>query len=419
MHVGIDFGTSNTALSVSDGERSELATFSLFGEATASFRSVLYVSEESGRPVLMAGPRAIEQYLGDKGSGRMLQSLKSFLTSRLFEGTRIYDRRWTLEELIGFFLRELRKAAEAQFGPLGGSVTIGRPVVFVGGEGEKEETLALDRLRRSAAVAGFDDVRFTYEPLAAARAYEQRLGRDETLLVGDFGGGTSDFCVIRVGPRASTLPPNERILGTSGVPIAGNIFDGRIVTHYLAPFFGRGGTYRSMGGKVLPIPDWIFQRLASWHEIGFMRETRTLSSLHELAVLAEESAPLLRLITLIEENLGYSLFRAVEESKVELSRTEKTRFAFQELTPGIDVAVVRPVFEDLIERDVALIRQGLDRVLEASGCEPGAIDRVFLTGGSAFVPKVRGVFSSMFGAEKVSGGNELTSVASGLSLSLS
>lgn len=417
MHVGIDFGTSNTSLAIVRDGSVSLATFQLFRESTPSFRSVIYVTEEDQRPVMRAGPAAVEQYLAEKGSGRILQSLKSFLASSLFDGTRIGNVRFTLEELVGYFLRQLRQSAEVQFGDLGRSITLGRPVRFVGEENAEDETRALERLRRSAALAGFDEVRFDHEPLAAAYSYERGLVRDECLLVGDFGGGTTDFCVIQVGPEAKKLGSKERILGTSGVAVAGNIFDGRIVTNRIAPLLGRDESYRSMGGKDLPVPAWIFRKLASWHELSFLKEPKMLSILNELSVMAPKSSGLRNLVHLVRENLGYSLFRSVENVKMELTAAGESQLHMHDLPVPLSARVKARQFEDWIEDDLGKISFALDECLKRAQIGATKVDRVFLTGGSSFVPAVRRIFEKRFRPESISGGNELTSVAMGLALS--
>jgi hypothetical chaperone protein len=237
--VGIDFGTTNSALAVLDPDGAPLLAGPL--------RSILHFHPErrepSGRLVPAVGPAAVEAWLETRGEGRLIQSAKSFLASRLFTSTNVFGTTFSLQTLVSYILRELRALGEARFGTLGARAVVGRPVTFAGAD----EALALRRLRAALLEAGFRDVRFELEPIAAAFEYERRLGRDALVLVGDFGGGTSDFCLLLVGAE-------RRVLGHAGVPIAGDAFDGKIVRHLVSPRLGRGDRFESVFGRVLPVP---------------------------------------------------------------------------------------------------------------------------------------------------------------------
>jgi hypothetical chaperone protein len=246
--VGIDFGTTNSALAFADtaGGAPRLVAVDTATGPTRTFRSVLYFDpDERGpdrRPLAVAGPDAIERYLTN-GVGRLIQSAKSYLASRSFTSTSVLHYTYTLEDLIALIVGALVRAAERAEGPLPPRVVVGRPVRFAGadaeapradaseddGGAEAVEPYAVGRLRAALAGAGLADVVFEYEPVAAAYHYESRLERDELVLIADFGGGTSDFCVIRVGPgvRARGRRP-EDILGTDGVGVAGDAFDSRV-----------------------------------------------------------------------------------------------------------------------------------------------------------------------------------------------
>ena len=203
--IGIDFGTTNSSIAFANrsGEI-ELARFSDMGAATGSYRSLLYLEQlrENGVNTLKSwsGPAGIEHYLEADGHGRLMQSLKSFLSSRSLVTTEVLGRRHTLISLIARILRDLREEAETQFGVTINSAVVGRPVQFVGAETPDDNQYAETRLREAFREAGFESVEFEFEPVAAARYYESTLERDELILIGDFGGGTSDFSLIRVGP---------------------------------------------------------------------------------------------------------------------------------------------------------------------------------------------------------------------------
>src|ERR1051325_2144276 len=249
--IGLDFGTTNSAIAVADNDRqARLANFSHGAASTTSFRSILYFpAKDRSSPrktETHARPEAINSYLDADTKGRLIVSIKSYLASPLFTSTSINGRNYTLEDLIAIILRRLRTAAMEQFGTAATQVVLGRPVRFSGAENEQGEKLALQRLTAAAERAGFQQVSFELEPVAAAYQYETQLDRDELVLIGDFGGGTSDFTLARLGPgrkKAGRSP----VLGTSGVAIAGDTFDSRIMMRLGAPHIGLGISYLSLG----------------------------------------------------------------------------------------------------------------------------------------------------------------------------
>ncbi len=421
---GIDFGTTNSALAMVEGDSApRLARFARGGGMTTPiFRSVVYLEERrEGRlaPRELAGPRAIARYLEVDEPGRLVQSLKSFLAARDFSSTRIFDREYRLETLIAVLLRALTREAEKEFGKLDGPVVVGRPVRFVSARSPEDEALALTRLRAAFATSGFDDVVFEYEPIAAAYHYERTLERDELILIGDFGGGTSDFSLLRVGPgarRQRARGETRGVLGNAGVPVAGDVFDGRIVRAAVAPALGLGSEFRSIFGNVLPIPRWIYSHLERWHHLSFLRSPRTLALLFDLRRDALDPARLDALIHVVREDLGFPLHRAVERAKLALTRDEVTRLRFVDAPARVETPIARAEFESWIAPELDAIEACVDGLLQSTGLARADVDRVFLTGGSSLVPAVRALFASRFGVDRVRAGDELVSVASGLAL---
>jgi hypothetical chaperone protein len=422
--VGVDFGTTNSAVGwVGPDGAPVLARFPVPGERgdSATFRSVLYLDrgEDGEGPLrVAAGPEAIARYLAaEERSGRLIQSLKSFLASPLFASTSIFGSRFRLEELAAHILRPLREAASAALGAPVVRAVVGRPVRFVNAERPEDEALALSRLGAALRNAGFREIEFEYEPVGAAWHYERGLERDELILIADFGGGTSDFSLLRVGPGVRTSGARARaLLGTAGVPLAGDAFDGKLVRHLVAPLLGRGAEFRSVFDRVLPIPGWIYGHLERWHHLSFLRSPRTLQLLLDLRREALEPEKLEALLHLVEHDLGFLLFRAVERAKRALSEAEETRFAFEHDALRIDRPLSRAAFEGWIAEELAAIAGCVDGLLRRCRVPAAAVDRVFLTGGSSLVPSVRRLFEARFGAEKLRSGGELTSVASGLAL---
>jgi hypothetical chaperone protein len=420
--IGLDFGTTNSAIAVSTPDGSTtLATFAGAGYRTTTFRSVLYFDPEmrtpNRKPRAIAGPEAIDSYLKADTRGRLMQSMKSHLSSRLFRDTYVFGEKYTLEDLIAIILGELRAAAEAQFGDLGSSVVVGRPVHFSGAGSAAEDGFALSRLQAALQWAGFDKIVFEYEPVAAAYEFESQLDHDELILIADFGGGTSDFSLMQVGPSVRRRGHTAQdILGTDGVAIAGDTFDSKIVRHAVAPRLGQGSEYRSAFNKILPVPAWLYTNLERWHYLSFLKSQRTMQMLTELRLQAFEPEKIAALIHVVEDDLGYHLYRAVEHTKIELSEREASVLAFWDAALSIEHPVRREQFEGWVGEEIATIAACLDRLLAQTGIASSDIGSVFMTGGSSFVPAVRRLFEDRFGAARIRSGGELTSVAKGLAL---
>jgi len=421
--VGFDFGTTNSSVALVEGDAQvRLASFPSLGGETQSSRSVLYLEQvktSAGpkRTHAFTGPAAIERYLHAEEKGRLIQSLKSHLSSRTLTGTEVFGRRYKLEDLISRMLTDLRKHATHQFEKPVRYAMVGRPVRFVGAETSEDDDFAVSRLREAFAAAGFEHVDFELEPVAAACAYESTLDHDELILIGDFGGGTSDFSLLRVGPdlRRRGRTPQD-LLGNSGVGLAGDAFDARIIRKLVSPALGSDSEARSLN-KLLPaVPAWIYANLERWHYLSFLRTNNVREILKSARIRALEPEKIQALITLIEEDLGYQLHQAVQQVKFELSRSDSAEFRFRDGSMDLRIPVTRAEFESWIAHDLQLIETSIDGLLKASGIHPRDVDRVFLTGGSSFVPAVRRIFETRFGKDRIRSGNEFTSVAHGLAL---
>jgi hypothetical chaperone protein len=421
--VGIDFGTTNSSIAIATGDsQTELIAFPAAGDGTTfSYRSVLYLDQqkEAGKSRIHSwtGPAAIAQYLADEEKGRFIQSLKSHLSSRSLTGTAIFGRHYTLETLISRILADLRLHAERQVGEPVLTATVGRPVRFVGSESEADDTFALGRLRHALEIAGYESVDFELEPIAAAYAYGATLDHDELILIGDFGGGTSDFSLITVGPgvRRRGRRPGD-LLGSRGVGLAGDAFDAKIIRKLVSPALGADSMARSLK-KILPaVPAWIYANLERWHYLSFLRTREVTELLKSAHARALEPDKIEALINLVQEDLGYQLHRAVQRVKMELSERESAQFRFQDGSMDLDLTVTRAEFEAMIASELAAIENCVTALFQTTGVDMRDVDRVFLTGGTSFVPAVRRIFESRFGAERVRTGEAFTSVARGLAL---
>lgn len=411
--IGVDFGTTNSvvAFAHADGSVTTRQFQTAMGEVDA-YRSALMFWREGRPPKLeirhASGPDALDMALGMTQEHRFLQSLKTHLSSRAFQETRLFGRRYVLEDLIGTFLGDLLPdAADLAHLPL----VSGRPVVFAGER--PDEDLALARLGRSYARIGLTDLSYAYEPLGAAYWYARDLKRPETVLVADFGGGTSDFSVMRFTPDGGRLKAEP--MSHSGVGVAGDTFDYRILDHVVSPRLGKGTRYHSFD-KLLPIPAHYHAAFAQWHRLSLMKSREVMSELRALIRESEAPQRLEDLLNVIEYDLGYELYRAVAATKIALSSQAETTLRFSQSGIDIEARVTREAFESWISDDVARIEAALDEALALAGITAGAVDAVFLTGGTSHVPAVRALFSQRFGEGRLHFGDAFRSVASGLAL---
>lgn len=419
--IGIDFGTTNSSIARVDSSGAiEFTRFSFLGRQTEAYRSLLYCEQfkEPGVDVVRSwsGPAAIERYLSAERKGRLIQSLKSFLSSRSLHSTNIFGRRHVIEELVAFILKDLREEAEKQFGIKIRSAVAGRPVRFVGAESNEDDDYAEARLRDAFHLAGYESIEFEMEPVAAAHHYESILDHDEVILICDFGGGTSDFSLLHAGPNVQhKRGAADNVLGSAGIGVAGDAFDAQIVKNLVSPSLGAGAHMRSVN-KVVPIPNWIYAKLEHWHHLSFLRAKDAMDLLNEVHLLAFEPDRIAALIHLIQEDLGFQLHGAVQRLKFDLSSNPFATFVFCNGPVDIQASVERTTFERWIAEELAKIETCIDSLLKSAGISREDVDTVFLTGGSSFVPAVRRIFETRFGAGRVRTGDEFTAVAGGLAL---
>lgn len=419
--IGIDFGTTNSSIAyANEGGAVVLAQFPYLGDVTASYRSLLYLEQVKERGVnalkSWSGPEGIARYLSADHKGRLIQSLKSFLSNRNLASTEVFGRRYTLEDLIARILRDLREKARGQFGGPILKAVVGRPVRFVGAESEEDDRYAENRLRAAFKTAGYESVEFEFEPVAAAHYYESTLDHDELILIGDFGGGTSDFSLVKVGPSIRRRGRNAAdLLGNAGVGVAGDSFDAKLIRHLVSPALGAGTDMHSMK-RLLPVPSWIYGKLERWHHLSFLRAKDVMDLLTRVKTEAVEPEKIAALIHLIKEDLGYQLHQSVQAVKYELSSNLAATFRYSDGAVDLTAAVKRSSFERWISDEVKQIEACLDSLFKASGVHRKDVDAVFLTGGSSFVPAVRKIFATRFGEQRIRTGNQFTSVAWGLAL---
>lgn len=410
--IGIDFGTTNTVLAFPEGSGARVQPFQLSHETHEALRTTLAFRRNPAMregPLTEAGPWAIRDFIEAPEDTRFLQSFKSFAASASFTDTAVFTRRYRFEDLMSAYLDKVRQHAELSAYPR--RLAIGRPVTFAGQS--PDDALAQRRYASALSTLGFQQVSYVLEPVAAAYFYAQRLTRDAVILVADLGGGTSDFSVLRF--RLNRGRVSAQALAHAGIGIAGDNFDYRIIDHVVSPRLGKNATYVSWG-KELPVPRHYFASFSRWNELCLMRRPEVLRELRELARSSSSAAQLLSLVDLIEGGVSYELYRTVSQAKAALTEHEVVPFRFR--MSGVDISgrLNRSSFEKWIAPDLEKIGATADAALAKSGLAAKDIDRVFLTGGTSFVPAVRRLFERRFPADRIDSGEQLLSIAKGLAL---
>jgi hypothetical chaperone protein len=409
----IDFGTSNSLLAAANEKRA-YGPIPLDPSASdpTILRSLLYFPNHKE---CFYGSRAIQEFKRNDLQGRLIRSVKRFLPIRSFVGTFIDDRPMNLEDIIAVFLGEMRRRANEHFEQDVDALVLGRPARF--SLNPEDDQFAQYRLERAARSAGFKHIEFVPEPLAAAFELRTKLGESKTVLVADFGGGTSDYTVIRIGKEAFR---QSDVLAISGVPVAGDILDGSVMRHKLLPFFGGGVSYKvPFGSNVLTMPVHLVDKLCSPADMSVLRKRDVMEffkNVRQWSLTAEDTRKMDRLFCLIEDNLGFDIFEEIEGAKRRLSSSDETQIRFS--YPGIDLneSLARKEFETCISEPIRRIVDCLDDTLKMSGLKAKDIDLVFCTGGTAKVPFLNQELIARFGRGKIQERNNFHSIVEGLAV---
>lgn len=404
---GLDFGTSNSAIGVIAGNAPALAPVE--GGETLIPSAVFFDYETKGR--VLFGAEAIDTYIGQH-DGRLMRALKSILASPLIdEKTALGSKMVPLTEVVEIFVRHLKQKAEAFADKELTAVVHGRPVRFVEDD-DGADAKAQRVLEGIANKVGFRDVAFVYEPIAAAYHYEETAAREETVLIADIGGGTSDFTVIRIGPERRALPDRTSdILANLGARIGGTDFDALLSLDAVMPFLGKGTT---LVEKNLPMPNALYFELATWSTINFTYTFQNERLLIELVAGAREPAKVARLLKVIRRRLGHRIAFAVEDAKIALSDAGATPLLLDFVEAGIAAHATRTGFDRAIETKTSRLNALAGSCIAHAGLRPDDIHTIFFTGGSGRVPAVREAITRAAPQARATEGSDFLSVALGL-----
>ena len=404
---GLDFGTSNTTLGTIENRVPVLTA--LETEHTTIPSAIFY--EVDG--AVLIGRRAIEAYV-EGAPGRLMRSLKSVLgTSLIEETTRLGRERVRFRDVIVYYLGAVKRRAEQATGRELRDVVHGRPVHFVDNAPDADRK-AEQTLREIAREVGFDDVTFQFEPIAAALDYERLISTEEVALIADIGGGTSDFSIVRLGPRRhGKADRSADILANDGVRIGGTDFDRQLNLGVVMPLFGFGSAMKRAG---LDVPSSYFHDFATWSNINRMYEPRVLADIRQVRQEASEPELLDRLVRVVEEQRGHTLAMEVEDAKIALSEQRRAEIPLEWVARGLAASIGRA---DLVSHTKGLadrIAARIQNCLAQAGLSADGIDAVFLTGGSVKLAHVRKAITRAVPSARVVEGDTFGAVGKGLTL---
>lgn len=416
LTLAIDFGTSNTLAGVFRNNKIELLPLDSEASDPRIFRTLLYFPDANQA---FYGKNAITEFTENDFSGRLFRSFKAHLPNPHYLGTSIQTRRLPIEEMVGLFLLEVKKRAEKILRKKVTRALVGRPALY--SLDPVKEAIATHRMQKAIQFAGFEDFILMPEPMAAAWSLKPKLETPQKILVGDFGGGTSDFTLIEM--SRDQVFKKEHVLGLGGCPKAGDALDGLFMKNRLSRHFGAQSEYRiPMGSNVLKMPPAVTEKLQVPAWISHLREKETfefIKNVQKCSLTEKDRKFIDQLIVLVEDQQIFSFFEEIEKNKKQLSQNDFSDFLFS--VEGIEVSerLSRLEFENWAAPLTAEIMQPFDEMLAQCGIEPSQIDLVCLTGGTAQAPMIRKALVDRLGAEKLVSTDFFGSVISGLTQAIS
>ena len=407
MFIGIDFGTSNSAVGIVNGDDLHLVPLE---HGRESIPTALFFNAEESR--IRYGRQAIAEYT-DGAEGRLMRSIKSVLgTSLIDEETMVAGRLVGFREIIGLFLRHLRELAEVHASMEVTQAVLGRPVHFVDDDPRRDK-LAQEALAAAARGAGFRDVVFQFEPIAAALDYERTLEREEVTLVVDIGGGTSDFSVVRLGPdRRNALDRRRDLLGSGGVHIGGTDFDRRLSMVTAMPLLGLNAS----GPDGREVPSSTFFDLATWHRINLLYPMKAMHEVNALRIYFGDTTYHDRLMAVLSRRLGHRIAADIEAAKIAVADGGTTSVALDYVEQGLVKVVSAALLKAAIADDVRKVVATAEATVRAAGLDRAQLGTLYFTGGSTGIRFLREAFREAFPAAKFVQGDKFASVARGMAV---
>jgi hypothetical chaperone protein len=406
--ASIDFGTTNSVVGINNNGNIEMVAL---GKESLETKTVLFYSFEDKN--FYVGDDALEELKQDT-LGRYLVALKSFLGGKENIETTLGVTTYSLSELISIILRRFKGMLEAHAGQSIERVVLGRPVRFNDDDDELDQE-AQQRLKVAALQAGFKEVAFQYEPIAAALSYEKNISKEELILVADIGGGTTDYTIIRVGGERKNRDRKEDILATHGTYVGGNSFDSEVIKSFVVKHLGQGSLYKNMG-KEMEIGPALYSDFSEWHKFQKMYDPKVINSIEKFIYMSYDKEKVGRLLELIKEGLYFSFSEKIIDAKVDLSFNEQTKIKMNIFDNPFEEPIQREAFNAVIAQHTQKIKTTLDETMSMANIGYEQIDKVFLTGGSTLVPAVSNIYKELFSKEKLVHTDVFSSVGYGLAI---
>lgn len=448
MKIGIDFGTTHTSAAFYDGKQIHAIALDEENANPNLLRSMIYITREqhhflgleavrtflehdTGRPVIyqekMVGTitytvasldtdenatiiqdTIIDDDIG--AQGRLLQSIKTGLRGDSYKGTNIFGRYYTLQELIALLLCHVRTKAEAQVGKPVYAATLGRPVQFV--DDPAADQRAEDRLRQAATMAGFTEINFVPEPVAAAAFYLEQVAEPETVLIFDFGGGTLDLTVMRADAGRA-----HEILATHGVLVGGDDLDSSLMRSHVAKYFGAGAAIdMNFDDRPILFPEDLADELHQWQTIPNLSRPKALAVIKRAKRYSPEPEKFVALEALVTRNHGFALFEQIEQTKRKLSDEAQAQLLMQADGINLALTLTQRNFNGAINEELSNAREGVRKVMAMAGLSADKIDAVVTTGGSSVIPVFQKMLTTEFPTARLVPLDTFSGVTNGLAL---
>ncbi|MCC4263061.1 molecular chaperone [Oceanimonas baumannii] len=442
--IGFDYGTSNCAVGVMDGNRPAILPLGDHGRYIASnlyapsrevivnwlyaqlppaeqpaFKQQRTFALQKGQAEikelaldgiaadLFFGRDALTHYLQEPDEGYYIKSPKSFLGASGLLPPQIE----LFEDIVAAMMSNVKSLTETALGRSVTRTVIGRPVNFQGLRGEESNRQALAILTRAAKRVGFKEVEFQFEPVAAGFEYEASLTKETRVLVVDIGGGTTDCSMLLMGPEQAAAQDRSRdLLSHSGERVGGNDFDIALALKGLMPVFGLNSSLKS--GKAIPVNSY-WQAVAI-NDINLQTEFYSAANgrfLQQLVRDAAEPELVKRLHTVQQHKLSYRVVNAAEQSKIALTEHASQQVDLSDIDDGLAVLLDRDGFGQACQRELSRITALMQDAITQSGTQP---EVVFVTGGTARSPVLSQFLQQQFPHTPIVIGDHFGSVTAGL-----